>query len=89
MKLGNLYATRSIESLMQENQKFRDDINASIGKFLRNNWGATCPEDSILNDLAVKTKERVVAVYSTCKGKIWIITEYGHEVTTILFPSEY
>lgn len=89
MKLENLYVTRNVEELMQHDNMFRDEINSALSKFVTNNWGITCPEDQILNDIALTTNERIIAVYKTCRGKIWIITESGHEITTILFPSEY
>ena len=89
MRIGNLYATRSIDELMQENKYFRDELNQALGKFINNDWGITCDEDVLLNNLAVETGERIVAVYNTCKGKIWIISEYERTATTILFPSEY
>jgi hypothetical protein len=45
--------------------------------------------DKELNDLAVKTGERILEAYETSKGKIWIITEWDRSATTILFPNEY
>ena len=30
MKLGNLYATRRIDQVIQENKQFKDDINAAL-----------------------------------------------------------
>ena len=53
--------------------------------------GNTCPDDTKMNDEAVKNgDDRILAVYEDKKyGKIWIITEWDRSVTTILFPSEY
>jgi len=89
MKIGNLYATMGIESLMRENNDFRNDVNNAIEKFVNNVWGIVSSEDCLLNDLAINTGERVIGAYTTCKGKIWIIADYRYETTTILFPSEY
>ena len=89
MTLGNLYGTREIDSLMQKNNQFRKEVNKAISKFINNDWGDTCPEDALLNNLALDTCERIVAVYKTCKGLIWIISEHDRQSTTILFPSEY
>lgn len=89
MKLGCLYGTNRIESLMQENNRFRNEINDAINKFVNKDWGVTCPEDTLLNDLASETGERIIAVYATCYGPVWIISEYERQATTILFPSEY
>jgi hypothetical protein len=43
-----------------------------------------------MNDQAVKNgDDRIMGVYPTDEGDIWIITEWDRSVTTILFPSEY
>lgn len=89
MKLGCLYGTREIDSLMQKSKQFSSEINEAISKFISNDWGDTCTEDALLNNLALDTGERIVAVYKTCKGLIWIISEHDRQSTTILFPSEY
>lgn len=89
MKIGVLYATRQIDSLMKKNIQFSEEIDEAIYKFANNNWGDTCPEDALLNNLALETGERIVAVYKTCKGQIWIISEHDRKSTTLLFPSEY
>ena len=34
-------------------------------------------------------KNRLMGAYMTCKGKIWIITEWDRSSTIILFPDEY
>ena len=33
--------------------------------------------------------DRLMGAYMTCKGKIWIITEWDRSSTIILFPDEY
>lgn len=89
MKLGNLYATRRIEDLMQRNLRFRDDVNNAINLYTYEDWGITCSEYAQANDEAVVMNERILAIYETCRGRIWIITDAYRSSTTILFPSEY
>lgn len=89
MKLGCLYGTKKVDSLMRKNIQFSTEINEAINKFFNDDWGDTCIEDKLLNDLALITGERIVAVYNTCYGRIWIISEYDRQTTTVLFPSEY
>ena len=63
--------------------KHLQSIRTAIG-------GITCEEDAEMNTEAVNNgDDRILAVYKTCKGNIWIITEWDRSVTTILFPSEY
>ncbi|MBQ9764389.1 MAG: hypothetical protein IJV92_08550 [Phascolarctobacterium sp.] len=65
----------------------------SVSKFLRLNYGDTSPEDIVVNDDALKYKDRVLAVYETTKGKIWIIAESDnsieYNIITVLFPDDY
>lgn len=89
MKLGNLYATRRVDDLMQKNLRFRCDVNNAINMYLYEDWGVTCSEDAQANDKAIVMGERILAAYETCKGRIWIITDENRNSTTILFPSEY
>ena len=46
-------------------------------------------EDKQMNEEALHTKDRILGAYNIGSDRIWIITDAGHEVTTILFPSEY
>ena len=89
MILGNLYATRKIDALMHENKEFSDDIHSALSKYIHNDWGDTCPEDINLNNEALNLEDRIFAVYKTCEGPVWIITDGYRCSTTILFPSEY
>lgn len=89
-ELGQLVMTRGIADEMTDDNKFSEDVNEAIKKYIQCDWGVTCEEDAAMNDNAVNNGEqRILAVYETCKGKIWIITEWDRSYTTILFPSEY
>ena len=45
--------------------------------------------DIVANNIAELENKRVVALYNTSKGKVNIIKEEGHKITTILFAYEY
>ena len=64
-------------------------VISAMDKYTKEDWGDTSENDKPLNDEAVKTKDRIIAAYKIGEEKIWIITDCGHESTTILFPSEY
>ena len=89
MILGRLYATKYVKDKTDENAIFKKDIQIAVGKFINNDWGETSPEDALLNDIALSTGERIIAVYITCYGPIWILSEFNRQLTTILFPFEY
>lgn len=90
--LGEVFITRGIDALMTESDDFLREL-VDIGKRYRLcDWGYICNEDKALNDEAVKSNTgRTLAAYETCKGKVWIITDFcpPRNITTILLPEEY
>lgn len=88
--LGKTVVTRGIADAMEINKKFSHQVKEALGKYVKCDWGDTCKEDAAMNNKAAKDgDDRILAVYHTCEGDIWIITEWDRSVTTILFPSEY
>ena len=65
------------------------DFSSYLGLHQRGHWGDICQEDWQENDLNVKKGFRILSVYETGKGRIWIITERNRSLTSILLPSEY
>lgn len=89
LTLGEVVVTTGIDSKISENPVFHLEVATALEKYSNLDWGDTCEEDRITNNQALTSNERILAVYNTCKGKIWIITEWDRSVTTILFPDEY
>ena len=88
--LGNLIATKNVYLNMQESSCFAYDVKNCFEQFKNKKWGDLSEEDWKLNDLAIKNNDdRILAVYNTCRGRIYIITEEDRSVTTILFTDEY
>ena len=100
-RLGRIIMTRGVADKMNPEywgntpagknraNKFKRDVQRAMAQYKRGDWGMSGREDSKLNDASVEEGSRILAVYNTVEGKIWIITERGHSRTTILFPSEY
>ena len=94
-KIGQLVATKNVDSLMRSDPEFKDFVESSLGKYIHNDWGDTCKDEAKMNDEAVKSGEdRILAVYKRSIAghedqTIWIVTEWGRSVTTVLFPKEY
>ncbi|MCM1525242.1 MAG: hypothetical protein NC120_12385 [Ruminococcus sp.] len=88
---GELYMTRGIDERMHEGDLFKSFVAESVNRYLRRDWGDTCEEDADLNDEALKSGDRLLAVYIFPKTgeTIWIITEADRSVTTVLLPEEY
>ena len=88
--LGQTVMTKRVANLFNEDKAFRNFVNESFRKYCNADWGDTCEEDVELNEQALKSGDRILAVYKK-EGleTIWIITEWDRSATTILFPSEY
>ena len=91
-KPGYTVMTRSIASTMDEARGFRGEVMRAFNRYKRMDWGDTSPDSKVQNDEAVEnSKDRILAVYTTNQGKIWIITDREDNAphTTIMFPSDY
>lgn len=87
--LGQIVSTCGIAAAIEEDPKFQEEINSNLQKYSVCDWGDTCEEDGQLNDEALKIGDRILALYKTSRGNVFIITESDRSVTTILFASEY
>ncbi|MCC6168711.1 MAG: hypothetical protein IT329_15930 [Caldilineaceae bacterium] len=53
-------------------------------------WGELDAHDRQANEEALREGNRLLSAYTTRKGaRLWVITEWNREVTTILTPAEY
>lgn len=90
---ARIYFSMSIAQMTASSLEFSKEITTSISRFKRMDWGDTSSEDVLVNDDALKHIDRVLAVYNTSMGKIWIIAEsvngIDYNVITVLLPSEY
>jgi len=91
--LGQLVATAGVAEAMRENPDFDAFVWESLRRYLACDWGDQEDPDKAMNDNTVKNgDDRILAAYKKQDGKawkIWIITEWDHSATTILFPDEY
>jgi len=96
-RLGRVVATPGALAALEQSRQ-------SPMEFLRRHvigdWGDLCEEDKRANDEAVAHEDtantendrrgRVLSAYATRNGeKLWIISEWSREMTTLLLPSEY
>lgn len=89
MEFGSFYMTRDVAEAMQEDPDFEVEVLTALSRYLSGDWGDLCRSDKKLNEEAIATGERVLAAYSSTKGKIYIIPEWDRSATTILFADEY
>ena len=88
-QIGQLVATRRINDDMAKDKVFANEITMCLTRFKNCDWGDTSDNDKMLNDDAAASGDRILAAYETTKGRIWILTEQGGMVTTVLYPDEY
>lgn len=85
LSLGQLCATPAALALLSA-----EDIQSSLARHSRGDWGDVCAEDKQLNDMAMLSGTRILSAYKTKAGvKFWIITEADRSVTTVLLPEDY
>ena len=66
------------------------EIAAGLARHLQADWGTIYPEDKAMNEAALASKDRLLSQYSTVSGNVfWVITDPGHQTTTVLLPAEY
>ena len=91
--------THRISTSLQNNEIYEFDLQLQLFKFLENNWGDLCQEDtelqnSLIKKVDAKLHHKFMGVYKLMKNiKIWIISEYDYTIDTliitVLFPNEY
>jgi hypothetical protein len=86
LPLGRVLATPAALKLLLEAGVHPFDY---LARHATGDWGDLCAFDRRQNEVALRTGERVFSSYETPTGRVWIITEADHYVTTILLPEEY
>lgn len=94
--LGQVVCTNTIIQATKNDKRFALEIADAIMRYCNKDWGNLCAEDKKRNDDALKYSKDpyLLASYTTCKGKIYIITNRKSEIagdnaTTIMFSYEY
>ncbi len=90
-KLGQVVMTSGLHQDTLDNKLFRLQVWNALSRYINADFSdMEHQEDIDMNKTAIKTGEdRIFATYNTCKGKIYIITEWDRSVTTILYPEDY
>ena len=86
-KLGRIIPTGRVIEIIKANRDYQEWIEYCLSRYSSRDWGSIKDRDKILNDKALKRKERVIARYSNPAGNILILTEGG--ATTVLLQDEY
>ena len=66
-----------------------EELRSLLRRHAAGDWGDCTPEDAAENDRALVNGARLLSVYETAGGTVWLITEADRSATTALLPSEY
>lgn len=83
-------ATVGVNEKMKNDFKFYQFVNDCIYLHFSGYFGQISADSIETNNYGIEHKERVFSNFVDTEHdfRIWIITDAGHEVTTILFPEE-
>jgi len=89
--LGRIVATQGASALAEAAGLEPVDRDTYLAQFLdrhvTGDWGDV--EDPAENEEALTLGNRLLSVYETEGGPLWVITEWDRSSTTFLLPSEY
>ena len=64
-------------------------VERCVLRHAKGDWGELCENDRLANEEALDSGGRILSLYSTTDGTIWIITEADRSFTTVLLPEDY
>ena len=83
--MGQMVITSNAQSVLTP-----EDVNMALTRHGRCDWGDVCEEDKQFNERGVVNHGMILSAYQSANGvNYWVITDPGHEVTTVLLPEDY
>jgi hypothetical protein len=64
-------------------------IGACLVRHNAGDWGEACRSERATNDANLKSGDQIFSIYSVAGVKVWVITDPGHLVTTLMTPEDY
>ena len=86
--LGSVYCTKAASQAFSSHAAL-DEVRACLKRHAACDFGIASEDSKAANLEAIETKERVFSAYKINNIDIWVITDAGHDVTTVLLPSDY
>jgi hypothetical protein len=66
------------------------DITTALLAHITGDWGDVPPVDKAMNETLLKSGGRLLSSFRSSRGaRYWVITDPGHDTTTVLLPSDY
>ena len=94
MMLGELYFTRGVVNLIEDEITTKQEIMEYVFRHQRGDYGLTCKEDIQVNERNLnRSYGTVMSEYIVGGRRIWVCTTLTEEVqdiyTTVMLPSEW
>ena len=85
LNLGRIVITSNAHAILSA-----DDVRSALRRHQSGDWGDVSAEDWKTNEQSVRDQGMVLSAYESSSGrKFWVISDPGHEVTTVLLPEDY
>jgi len=82
--------TAGVYDRAAQDPAFRSHVSRSLARHARGDWGELDETDKAKNDSTFAAMLGAISAFETPEHpKIYIITDPGHAVITVLFPDEY
>lgn len=81
--------TAAVDTWMNICIEHMEFIYQCLKRHFAGDWGTVCESDRLQNESYLKDCGMLMSVYTFNDTTVWIITDPGHEITTILFPDDY
>lgn len=65
------------------------DPGPLVARHLRGDWGTVDEHDAAVNDEELRSGGQLLSAFTERGLKLWVITDSGHETTTVLLPDDY
>lgn len=83
--VGRIVITPAAEELLNAQTVYQ-----LVQRHTRGDWGDVSDDDRQGNEDALKNDhDGYMSVYNLPQGTVWIITDYGRKVSTVLTPGDY
>lgn len=83
--LGRIVITASANAILTQ-----ADVILALRRHSCGDWGDVSASDAKANERGVRDQGTILSAYRSVDGvKFWVITDPGHEVTTVLLPEDY
>jgi hypothetical protein len=85
LNLGRIVITSNAHAILSA-----DEVRLALRRHQFGDWGTVCAEDWKTNDQRARDQGMVLSAYESAAGTaFWVISDPGHEITTVLMPEDY